>query len=347
MEQRLGFGDPVEVAALAPQQQVRQEARPARHVQAEPRELVGQQRHPADREACGHHDDQRREDPAHPPLVEARQREAAGAEVAQQDRDDQEARDHEEHVDAHEAARGPSAQHVEGEHQQHRHGPQAVDVGPVGMRQEGRGGGGRVGAGRARPAPARARPDAAQGGGQAGVDRAGGGRGWGAFDHPEGGAVGGLVCGTAGRQASLVSRSAGSRRDMRLGRRRAGASRGARVSGAPRSRKARRPHRCGRRVFGSGRGERIRTSGLYVPNVALYQAKLHPEGPAAVTRIRRSVGCPGQTVDQYSSCRAGCQRSRSTACSASAARAARCSPSGNARSAAKPASTSSRARPRA
>jgi hypothetical protein len=29
--------------------------------------------------------------------------------------------------------------------------------------------------------------------------------------------------------------------------------------------------------FNSGRGERIRTSGLYVPNVALYQAKLHPE----------------------------------------------------------------------
>ena len=28
---------------------------------------------------------------------------------------------------------------------------------------------------------------------------------------------------------------------------------------------------------GSGRGERIRTSGLYVPNVALYQAKLHPD----------------------------------------------------------------------
>jgi hypothetical protein len=26
-----------------------------------------------------------------------------------------------------------------------------------------------------------------------------------------------------------------------------------------------------------GRGERIRTSGLYVPNVALYQAKLHPD----------------------------------------------------------------------
>ena len=28
-----------------------------------------------------------------------------------------------------------------------------------------------------------------------------------------------------------------------------------------------------------GRGERIRTSGLCVPNAALYQAKLHPEKP--------------------------------------------------------------------
>ena len=36
-----------------------------------------------------------------------------------------------------------------------------------------------------------------------------------------------------------------------------------------------------------GRGERIRTSGLYVPNVALYQAKLHPE----VSRVPiRAVG---------------------------------------------------------
>jgi hypothetical protein len=26
-----------------------------------------------------------------------------------------------------------------------------------------------------------------------------------------------------------------------------------------------------------GRGERVRTSGLYVPNVALYQAELHPD----------------------------------------------------------------------
>ncbi len=33
-----------------------------------------------------------------------------------------------------------------------------------------------------------------------------------------------------------------------------------------------------------GRGERIRTSGLYVPNVALYQAKLHPAMRGATRR---------------------------------------------------------------
>jgi hypothetical protein len=39
----------------------------------------------------------------------------------------------------------------------------------------------------------------------------------------------------------------------------------------------------------SGRGERIRTSGLYVPNVALYQAKLHPE----------FCSCPATRVMQF------------------------------------------------
>ena len=36
--------------------------------------------------------------------------------------------------------------------------------------------------------------------------------------------------------------------------------------------------RCSVSGFGQscGRGERIRTYGLFVPNVALYQAKLHP-----------------------------------------------------------------------
>jgi hypothetical protein len=42
-----------------------------------------------------------------------------------------------------------------------------------------------------------------------------------------------------------------------------------------------------RRFFRNfGRGERIRTSGLYVPNVALYQAKLHPDCSADKTQWR-------------------------------------------------------------
>ena len=44
--------------------------------------------------------------------------------------------------------------------------------------------------------------------------------------------------------------------------------------------------RTGLRPEGLGRGERIRTSGLYVPNVALYQAKLHP---AVLRRPRAGV----------------------------------------------------------
>lgn len=42
--------------------------------------------------------------------------------------------------------------------------------------------------------------------------------------------------------------------------------------------KQKRPHMATVSFGNSGRGERIRTSGLYVPNVALYQAKLHPDG---------------------------------------------------------------------
>lgn len=35
----------------------------------------------------------------------------------------------------------------------------------------------------------------------------------------------------------------------------------------------------------NGRGGEIRTPGLYDPNVALYQAKLHPDGAGRVDRF--------------------------------------------------------------
>ena len=46
----------------------------------------------------------------------------------------------------------------------------------------------------------------------------------------------------------------------------------------------------------NGRGERIRTSGLYVPNVALYQAKLHPEVEPAIVAKAKVASVPGLTV---------------------------------------------------
>jgi hypothetical protein len=52
----------------------------------------------------------------------------------------------------------------------------------------------------------------------------------------------------------------------------------------------------------NGRGERIRTSGLYVPNVALYQAKLHPDDDrnAPCVGLRKS----GRTARAHNSSRA-------------------------------------------
>ena len=45
-----------------------------------------------------------------------------------------------------------------------------------------------------------------------------------------------------------------------------------------------------------GRGERIRTSGLYVPNVALDQAKLHPEiEPSIVANLLMALFANAQT----------------------------------------------------
>ena len=56
------------------------------------------------------------------------------------------------------------------------------------------------------------------------------------------------------------------------------------------------------RVGNAGRGERIRTSGLYVPNVALYQAKLHPVSKflavrSGVDSTRAGVLRSGRTID--------------------------------------------------
>ena len=52
-----------------------------------------------------------------------------------------------------------------------------------------------------------------------------------------------------------------------------------------------------------GRGERIRTSGLYVPNVALYQAKLHPDFFRPALQAEAEILNPNQ-VRRSKSCEA-------------------------------------------
>ncbi len=53
----------------------------------------------------------------------------------------------------------------------------------------------------------------------------------------------------------------------------------------------------------TGRGERIRTSGLYVPNVALYQAKLHP-----VSCSRRDAPLARRGVPDFNTAKFRCHR---------------------------------------
>ena len=67
----------------------------------------GRRQHPepAQHQHRAEHDDQRREDAPDPPVVEAEQAEAPKLEFARDDAGDQKARDHEENIDADEAAR--------------------------------------------------------------------------------------------------------------------------------------------------------------------------------------------------------------------------------------------------
>ena len=95
----------VEVVRGAPEVDVRHEERGRRDRPAERPRLVGEEGDPARRQ---HRRDDRevgRQDAQRPALVEVEQAEPALADLLDDERGDQEARDHEEHVDAGEAAR--------------------------------------------------------------------------------------------------------------------------------------------------------------------------------------------------------------------------------------------------
>jgi hypothetical protein len=72
-----------------------------------------------------------REDAPDPPIVEPDQAETADFEFARDDAGDQKTRNHEEHIDADEAAGRRIGERVEVQHQQHGDGAEAVDIRPI------------------------------------------------------------------------------------------------------------------------------------------------------------------------------------------------------------------------
>src|SRR5476651_950888 len=131
MEQDLDGRGLVEIAALRPEHEVRDEACAGRHLLAQLAILVAEQQEPAQHEGHDQDEEQRRQDAPDAPAVEIQDAEGAAVEPGEDDRGDQEARDHEEDVDAHEAARQPLREGMENQHRRHRDRPQAVDVGAI------------------------------------------------------------------------------------------------------------------------------------------------------------------------------------------------------------------------
>ena len=131
MQQRLLFGGQIEVPTAAPEQHVRPEQRHRHQAAAEGGCLSGQHQPPRGGKAHSHHHEQRRQDAARPAIVEADDREAPGPQFVGNDRRDQEAADHEEHIHADITPAEQSEARVEQDHRQHRQRTQTIDFGPV------------------------------------------------------------------------------------------------------------------------------------------------------------------------------------------------------------------------
>jgi hypothetical protein len=148
MEQRLALRRDVEIAGLVPEQGVGHGQRRCGGTLAEVHQVVGEEDVGAEGEGDEDHGEEGREDTPNPALVEGQEGEAAGLQVAQDDRGDQIAGDDEEHVDADEAAAEQRKAGMEEQDRQDGDRPQSVDVGAVAERGAGAASGGQGRAGR-------------------------------------------------------------------------------------------------------------------------------------------------------------------------------------------------------
>ena len=139
MQQRLFGGFEVEIAGLQQQRDVGGKGSARKNVAAEQRKRRRQHPQPSQNQRGGKHDDQGREYPPDPPVVEAEQTEAPKHEFARDDAGDQKTRDHEEDIDADEAAGQRQRKGVKDQNQHHRDGAEAIDIGPILRRRQGQG----------------------------------------------------------------------------------------------------------------------------------------------------------------------------------------------------------------
>jgi hypothetical protein len=122
MQQRFFGGFDVEITGLQQQGDIGEKRRTGKDVGAQLRIRRRQHPQPAQHQGRTQHDDQGRENPSDPSLIEGQQTEALLLQFARDDSGYQKARNHEENIDADEAARHRLRKGVEVRHQCHGDG---------------------------------------------------------------------------------------------------------------------------------------------------------------------------------------------------------------------------------
>src|SRR5262245_27217296 len=131
MKQRLFGGRRVEVAGLAPEQNVRDEKRRRDDTLAQSLVVVRRHDEPAENGTEAHDREQGGKDAPDPPLVEIDERESPGGHLRRDERSDEVVRYDEKDVDADESAPEHRHMRVKQHHGYDREGTQSVDVAAV------------------------------------------------------------------------------------------------------------------------------------------------------------------------------------------------------------------------
>ena len=128
VKQRLELALGIEISALCPEEEIRNEGAYRQQTLREVRQIARTEAPDGDREAGDAHEEERRQNAPGAPLVESDEAEAAVFIFIEDDRRDQIAADHEENVDPDKASRKSGDASVKEDHRQDRNGSQAVDL---------------------------------------------------------------------------------------------------------------------------------------------------------------------------------------------------------------------------